>query len=80
MVTPPPKNFHPTCKPIKLMSWLITLGSRENDIILDPFLGSGTTAVSCEMLNRKWIGIDKEEEYYKISNARINKLKEQTKL
>lgn len=64
-------NFHPTVKPLKLMSYLITLGSRENDVILDPFLGSGTTCLAAKQLNRKYIGIEREPEYCKIAEARI---------
>lgn len=65
-------NIHPTCKPIKLMSYLITLGSREGDTILDPFVGSGTTAVACEMLNRRWIAMEMEEETCNIAKHRID--------
>jgi len=65
------KNNHPTVKPIKLMSYLITLGSREKDIVLDPFLGSGTTGISAKLLNRKFIGIEMSEEYIKIASERI---------
>ena len=46
------KNIHPTVKPLKLMSYLITLGSREKDIILDPFAGSGTTCIAAQQLGR----------------------------
>lgn len=74
------KNIHPTCKPIKLMSYLITLGSRKGDIILDPFLGSGTTAIASEAIGRQWIGIEREKEYCKIAVARIKNKKLQTKL
>jgi len=65
------KNNHPTCKPIKLMSWLIKLVSKEDDIVLDPFLGSGTTACACVLQNRNYIGIEQNEEYIKIAKARI---------
>jgi len=65
-------NNHPTVKPIKLMSYLITLGSREGDIILDPFMGSGTTCLSATLLGRKYIGIEREEEYCKIAEGRLN--------
>jgi site-specific DNA-methyltransferase (adenine-specific) len=65
------KNNHPTVKPIKLMSYLITLGSRKGDIVLDPFLGSGTTALACKNLDRKYIGIERDEEYFKICEARV---------
>jgi site-specific DNA-methyltransferase (adenine-specific) len=64
-------NNHPTVKPIKLMSYLITLGSRPGDVILDPFSGSGTTGVAAIMLNRDYICIEKDVEYFKILKARI---------
>jgi len=65
------KNDHPTVKPIQLMSYLVTLGSSENEIILDPFMGSGSTGIACVLNNRKFIGIDLEERYVKISEDRI---------
>ena len=65
------KNNHPTVKPIKLMSYLITLGSREGDIVLDPFMGSGTTGIACKLLNRKFIGIEMNKDYFEIAQARI---------
>ena len=64
-------NNHPTVKPLKLMSYLITLGSREGDVILDPFMGSGTTPLASKQMGRKYIGIEREEEYYKICCARV---------
>ena len=65
------KNIHPTAKPIKLMGYLITLTTRENDVVLDPFTGSGTTAISSILLKRRFIGFEREEEYYKIATERI---------
>ena len=65
------KNHHPTCKSIKLMSWLITIGSRPGDIVLDPFCGSGTTLCAARMLDRQWIGIEKELEYIEIAEKRV---------
>lgn len=65
-------NYHPTVKPVKLMSYLTVLGSRPKDIVLDPFLGSGTTAMACELLERRWIGIELEKEYVEIAAARIS--------
>ncbi len=65
------KNNHPTVKPLKLMSYLITLGSREGDTILEPFAGSGTTCVAAKELKRNYIGIEKESEYIKICEARL---------
>lgn len=65
------KNNHPTIKPIKLMSYLITLFTREGDYVLDPFMGSGTTGLACKLLNRNFIGIDFTEEYFDIANERL---------
>ena len=53
------------------MSYLITLGSRENDVVLDPFLGSGTTAISCVLNDRQYIGVELNSEYYDICKDRI---------
>ena len=68
-------NFHPTVKPISLMSYLVTLGSRKDDVVLDPFMGSGTTPIACVTLDRKYLGIEREEEYFKIAEARVEKAK-----
>ena len=68
------KNFHPTVKPIKLMSYLVTLGSREGDVVLDPFVGSGTTCIAAEMLNRKWLGIDINVNYVEMAKKRLSKI------
>jgi DNA modification methylase len=65
------KNHHPTVKPIKLMSYLIILGSRPNDIILDPFVGSGTTCIAAKMLKRRYIGFDNDKEYIEIAKCRL---------
>jgi len=74
------KNNHPTVKPIKLMEYLIKLVSKEGATVLDPFLGSGTTAIACLKQNRKYIGIEKEKEYIKIAEARLKPFIEQRKL
>jgi DNA modification methylase len=73
-------NTHPSIKPIELMSYLITMGSRERDIVLDPFIGTGTTAIACKLLDRQFIGIKKEKEYVDITNARIKIYDTQIKL
>lgn len=70
------KNHHPTVKPIALMEYLIKLVSREGHTILDPFMGSGTTGIACKKLNRHFIGIERDPEYMKIAEARINSLPE----
>ena len=66
-------KVHPTEKPLKLFEYLVSVSSNEGDIVLDPFAGSGTTGVACENLNRNYILIEKEEDYCKIAEARINK-------
>ena len=65
------QNIHPTVKPLKLMSYLITIGSRPRDIILDPFMGSGTTCVAAKILNRDFIGFEIERKYFEIAEERI---------
>lgn len=69
--TLPKRNFHPTVKPLKLMSYLVTLGSRPNDLVLDPFCGSGTTCLASVLLNRCFIGIDNCLDYLTIADARL---------
>jgi site-specific DNA-methyltransferase (adenine-specific) len=64
-------NIHPTCKPADLMNILIKLCSVENHTILDPFMGSGSTGVSCKGLNRNFIGYEKHKPYFDIANKRI---------
>jgi hypothetical protein len=64
-------NSHPTVKPLKLMSYLITLFSRPGDTVLDPFVGSGTTAVAAVQLGRVGVGIEREAEYAEIARARL---------
>jgi len=66
------RNIHPTVKPLKLMSYLVTLGSREGDVILDPFVGSGTTILASQLLNRRCIGIEIEEKYCEIAARRCS--------
>ena len=68
-------RFHPTQKPVKLLVMILDDYSIENDIVLDPFLGSGTTAVACERLNRRWIGIEINEKYCQIA---VERLRQQT--
>ena len=63
---------HPTQKPIYVMKWLIERLTNEGDVVLDPFMGSGTTGVACKNLNRKFIGVELDENYYNIAYNRIN--------
>jgi len=71
------QNTHVCVKPIALYNYLITLFSKEGDIILDPFCGSGVTPIACVLTNRKYIGIDISEEYCKIAEARVEYWKQQ---
>jgi len=67
------RTEHPTQKPIKLIDKLLKVHSNEGDVVLDPFIGSGTTAVSCLKNDRKFIGIEKEEKWYHTALRRIGK-------
>ena len=69
------KNTHPTVKPIKLMSYLITLGSRKNDLILDPFVGTGTLLIAARILNRWAVGIDLGLDYCEQAIDRLSQTK-----
>lgn len=74
------KRYHPTQKPIPLISRLIRASSNENDIVLDPFSGAGSTQLSSIILHRKYIGIEMDEIYYNIGMKRINNLTHNPKL
>jgi DNA modification methylase len=74
------RNIHPTVKPLTLMNYLVTLGSRKGDVVLEPFAGSGTTALACVSQERDYIAIEREEEYYDIAKARLEKVEEPIKL
>jgi site-specific DNA-methyltransferase (adenine-specific) len=65
------KNDHPTVKPIQLMSYLVNLGCSKNEIVVDPFMGTGSTGIACMLNGRKFIGVDLDERYVKISEDRI---------
>ena len=62
---------HPTIKPLELIRKMIRNSSKENDIVLDCFLGSGTTSVACILENRKYIGFEINKKYFDIANKRI---------
>ena len=64
-------GFHPTQKPVALMEYLIKTYTNENETVLDFTMGSGTTGVACKNLNRNFIGIEKDETYFKIAQDRI---------
>lgn len=64
---------HPTPKPKHFIKEILKMFTNENDLILDPFIGSGSTAVACLQLNRRFIGLEIEEKYCKIAVDRVNK-------
>lgn len=76
----PETRYHPTQKPVGLFMLILDKYSKETDLILDPFIGSSTTAIACEHLNRRWIGIEISKEYCKIAKQRITREIQQTKM
>ena len=66
---------HPTQKPLDLIIDLVCKHSNEGEIVFDPFMGSGTTGVACVNTNRKFVGIELDEQYFNIAQERINKAK-----
>lgn len=72
--------YHPTQKPLKVIKRIIKVSSNKGDLIVDPFIGSGTTALACMELQRNFIGFENKQEYVDLANERINDLKPQTKL
>lgn len=66
---------HPTEKPVDLLKFYIANSSDEGDLVLDPFMGSGSTGVACKELKRDFIGIEIDTNYYNIAENRINKAK-----
>lgn len=73
------KTEHPTQKPLSLMKRLVLLGTNEGDTVLDNCMGSGTTGVACINTNRNFIGIEKDENYFKIAEKRINEALQEQK-
>lgn len=65
------KKYHPTTKPLNLIEWNLSFFP-DAKIILDPFMGSGTTGVACKNLNRNFIGIELDKEYFEIAKQRID--------
>lgn len=74
---------HPTQKPVSLMKHFVELLSNQNDVVLDPFMGSGTTGVAAVELERDFVGVEISPEYYKLAQKRIEHVqigKEQIRL
>lgn len=62
---------HPTIKNVDLLEWLIQISSKENDLVLDMFMGSGSTALACMSTNRKYVGFEIDDEYYNLIMKRV---------
>ena len=65
------KNLHDTEKPVELMKILVGNSSQENSIVLDPFMGIGSTGIACKELNRRFVGIEIDKDYFDIAQKRI---------
>lgn len=74
IINPSERKFgkHPTQKPVKLMEHFVRLLTNENETVLDPFMGSGSTGVACSLLSRSFHGIELDEEYFQIASSRIS--------
>lgn len=68
------ESCHPTMKPVSLNEEILNSTTAENDIVLDCFMGSGSTGVACKNLNRKFIGIELDDKYFEIAKERIDSL------
>lgn len=66
------KSYHPTEKPVRLIEYLIRTYTNDGDVVLDPFMGSGTTMVACVNTGRMGIGMELMQEYYNIAVKRVN--------
>jgi site-specific DNA-methyltransferase (adenine-specific)/site-specific DNA-methyltransferase (cytosine-N4-specific) len=70
---------HSAAFPVSLPEWFIKLFTKDEDVVLDPFMGSGTTAVAAKKLNRYYIGMEKHPLYRKYANKRIREFKKEMK-
>jgi len=73
------KNSHPTVKPVALMTYLCRLVTPPGGIVLDPFMGSGSTGISALLEGFRFVGMEMDKEYFKIAEARINSYEEYRK-
>lgn len=80
MPYPTDMRFHPTQKPVELIERLMEIKSKENDIVLDCFSGSGTTAIACHNLKRRFICVEKDKEYWQKSCERLKAVQAQLTL
>ena len=73
LTIPSEKGKHNTQKPLALVEWVLKYYSKEGDLVLDPTMGSGTTGVACKLMNRKFIGIEKNDAIFKYASERLHK-------
>lgn len=73
-------RIHPTQKPLELIKKIIELTTKRHDIVLDPFIGSGTTALACKLLGRHFIGFETSQKFCKLAEKRINSTSESLEL
>ena len=71
------EQIHQNQKPVDLIAKILKIHSKENDLVFDPFMGSGTTAVACHKLKRHYIGFELDKEYFDLANERLDKVKAQ---
>ena len=71
---PDPLKLHPTQKPLELMRYMVRTYSNPGDLVLDPFMGSGTTGVACVLEKRNFIGFELDEKYFNLANKRLQDL------
>lgn len=71
-IVPSKSRLHPTQKSVTHIEQYLKLHSKENDVVLDPFMGSGTTGIACVNTNRRFIGIELDENYFNIAKKRID--------
>jgi len=69
-------RYHPTQKPLEVMKWILQNYSKEGDLVFDGFAGSGSTLIACEQLKRKWIGVEKNEDYVKDIKHRLSNIQQ----
>ena len=77
---PDGSNVHDSEKPVELMKVLVTNSSLEGDVVLDPFMGSGSTAIACAISGRKFVGFELDEKYYTIAKKRIDEANEKQRI
>jgi site-specific DNA-methyltransferase (adenine-specific)/modification methylase len=75
-----PRGDHPTQKPVGIMEWCISHLPADSQVILDPFMGSGTTGVAAVKMGRRFIGIEREPKYFEVAKQRIDAAQQQENL